>query len=93
MIDTYSNAEYRHRIGTQTLKLTGQDNSPLVKKEVIVRQTKHEFLFGCAEFSCVQLANRELHGRDKELAEDRFEKFFELFNFVTLPFIGVDLSR
>jgi len=86
MTSTYSNVEYNHRIGTQRLKLVGTNKTPLAKKEVTVRQTKHEFLFGCAEFSCVQLANGELHGRDKELAEDRFEKFFELFNFVTLPF-------
>lgn len=78
--------EYRHRTGTNLLKLKGQDHLPLAAKEVTVRQTKHEFLFGCAEFSCVPLASGELDGREKELAEERFEKFFELFNFVTLPF-------
>lgn len=86
MISTCENTKYHHHIGSKTVKLTGVDNVPLAKKEVAVRQVKHEFLFGCAEFSCVPLANGELFGREKELAEERFEKFFELFNFVTLPF-------
>lgn len=77
---------YNHRINSQTVKFIRQDNVPHAKKEVTVKQIKHDFLFGCAEFSCVPLANGELHGQENELAEDRFEKFFEIFNFVTLPF-------
>ena len=86
MTSTFGNAGYHHRFGSKKLKLTGQDNFSLAEKEVRVRQTKHEFLFGSAEFSCVPLANGEFHGREKELVEERFEMFFELFNFVTLPF-------
>lgn len=86
MENTNLTAKYHHRLNYKTIKLVKQDNAPLAGKEVTIRQTKHEFLFGCAEFSCVPLANGELHGQEKEQTEKRFEKFLELFNFVTLPF-------
>jgi hypothetical protein len=72
-------AKYNHCLNSKTIKLVGQDNVPLVGKEVTVRQTRHEFLFGCSEFSCVPLANGELHGQEKEMAEEKFEKFSSLF--------------
>lgn len=77
---------YSHRMNTITLKITGKDGTPSKNREVAVRQTRHKFLFGCAEFSVVPLANDELQGEDKLRAERYFEKFLDLFNFATLPF-------
>lgn len=73
-------------MGSKTLKLVGTDGAPLKNKEVVIEQTKHSFLFGCAEFSAIPMANNKLEGREKEIAEERFEKFFKLFNYVTMPF-------
>ncbi|ADQ04205.1 glycoside hydrolase family 10 [Caldicellulosiruptor owensensis OL] len=79
-------SNYEHRKSTVTLKIKRVDGTPLKNAEVVVRQTKHKFLFGCAEFSVVPFANDELQGKEKEKFETVFEKFLELFNFATLPF-------
>ncbi len=76
----------QHRMGTATIKLVAADRTPLANKEVTVKQTKHKFLFGCAEFTSIPYANNKFEGREKEKIEERYEKFFDLFNFVTLPF-------
>lgn len=76
----------QHRKGTATIKLVTADGTTLANKEVAVKQTKHKFLFGCADFLAIPYANDELKGEAKEKAEDRYEKFLDLFNFVTLPF-------
>jgi GH35 family endo-1,4-beta-xylanase len=78
--------EYKHRMSTKKIVLKGMDGNPLKNAEVVVQQKKHKFLFGCAEFSSIPLANDELEGYEKEKAEERFEKFFDLFNYSTLPF-------
>ncbi|MCX7711488.1 MAG: endo-1,4-beta-xylanase [Clostridia bacterium] len=83
---TNAGNEYKHRRGTTTLKLVGSDGTPLKNRNVVVRQTKHQFLFGCSEFSCIPFVNNEFVDEEKEKAEDRFQKFFDLFNYVTLPF-------
>ncbi len=52
-----------------------------------MEQKKHQFLFGSTwGESTIALANGELSGKEKELAELRNERFLQLFNQVTLPF-------
>jgi endo-1,4-beta-xylanase len=77
---------YKHRMGTATLKLVGTDGTLLNNREVTVKQTKHKFLFGSGEFSAIPYINNEFEGKAKEKVEERFEKFFDLFNYATLPF-------
>ncbi len=76
----------KHRMGTREIKLLSAGGEPIQNKEVRVSQTKHKFLFGCSEFSVLSYRNNELEGEAKERVEERFEKFFQLFNFATLPF-------
>lgn len=76
----------KHRTGTREIKLLSAGGVPIQNKEVRVSQTKHKFLFGCSEFSVLSYRNNELEGEARERAEERFEKFFQLFNFATLPF-------
>lgn len=77
---------YRHRMGEKKITLLTKDRKPLANTEVTVKQTKHRFLFGCGAFESVPLANGELEGEKKELAEEIFNKFFKIFNYCTLPF-------
>lgn len=77
---------YEHRKGKAVLKLVRPDGTPVSMKEVVIRQTRHKFLFGCAEFAVVPLANDKLQGEQKERISWAFEKFLDLFNFATLPF-------
>jgi GH35 family endo-1,4-beta-xylanase len=81
-----SNNPLGHRTATKTLKLVMADGSPIKNREVVINQTRHKFLFGCAGFDSLPLANGELSAEEKLVTEQRFEKFFELFNYVTLPF-------
>jgi len=60
---------------------------PVANQEVLVQQKSHKFLFGSNwGETTVALANGELSGRDKELAEYRNENFLRLFNQATMPF-------
>lgn len=77
---------YKHRMGEKTITLLKADGTPLSNSEVTVKQTKHQFLFGSAGFDSIPLVNNELNGAKKELTEEVFEKFLQIFNYVTLPF-------
>jgi endo-1,4-beta-xylanase len=73
-------------MGEKKLIFAGPDGAPVKGAEVSVEQKKHGFLFGCAEFSSVPYANGEYRDDEKAESEERFEKFFEVFNYITLPF-------
>ncbi len=69
-----------------TVTLT-HDRQALANQEILVEQMNHRFLFGSTwGESTIALANGELSGRERELAELRNERFLKLFNQVTLPF-------
>lgn len=75
-----------HRTARATLTLSYQDK-PLAGQEVLLQQKNHKFMFGSNwGESTVALANGELSGREKELAERRNERFLQLLNQATLPF-------
>jgi GH35 family endo-1,4-beta-xylanase len=68
-----------------TVTLT-HDGAPIANRDVRIEQTNHRFLFGSNWGSSVQLANGELSGEAKALAETRNAHFLALFNQATLPF-------
>lgn len=78
--------ELKHRKGIVKIRLTKKDGSPIKDTEVTVSQVKHKFLFGCGAFDSIPLANGELEENDKAKIEERFEKFFDVFNYATIPF-------
>ena len=73
---------YSHRKGTKTVRFTHKDGAPVKDAAVRVRQTRHEFLFGCAAFDAIRAAN----GEADAAVEAKIGKALELFNFITLPF-------
>lgn len=76
----------QHRTASTTLTIT-HDGAPLANQDVVVEQTNHQFLFGTNwGNSTIGLANGELSGEAKALAERRNEQFLRLFNQATLPF-------
>lgn len=85
-MQTVIDEKLKHRIGSKTIKLVGIDGNAIKNKDISVRQTKHKFLFGCGEFSAIPYVNHLLKDDEKEKAEERFEKFFDLFNYATMPF-------
>ena len=76
----------KHRTANATVTLH-MNGAPMANQEVLVEQKQHQFLFGTNwGDSSIALANGELSGKEKELAELRNERFLELFNQATLPF-------
>jgi endo-1,4-beta-xylanase len=76
----------KHRTTNVTVTLV-QDGAPIAHQDILVEQKKHQFLFGSNwGESSIALANGELSGKERELAELRNERFTQLFNQVTLPF-------
>lgn len=69
-----------------TIQLKDADRAALIDREVILRQTRHKFLFGNAAFDLVPLANDEYRGVEKEKALERADRLLALFNAATLPF-------
>jgi GH35 family endo-1,4-beta-xylanase len=76
----------QHRTADVTLRIS-QGGEPLAHQEVWIEQKSHKFLLGTNwGESSIALANGELSGQEKELAERRNQHFLQLFNQVTLPF-------
>jgi GH35 family endo-1,4-beta-xylanase len=84
--DHLDRAIHQHRTANATVTLT-HHGAPVVGQDVIVQQVKHRVLFGSAwGESTIALANDEVTGRAKELAERRNHYFLQIFNQATLPF-------
>lgn len=75
-----------HRTAKVKIKITDSKGNPIINQEVAIEQINHKFLFGCAGFDSIPLANGEFEGHEFETVSKRYDKFFNLFNFVTLPF-------
>jgi len=68
-----------YRKGEATIEVVDAAGRPVKGVQVNVRQTRHEFLFGCNAFVLGQLTPDEM--------ERRYEAaFIKLFNFATVPF-------
>ena len=77
-----------HRKATANLRLVKADGTPIANSSVTVKQTSHQFLFGCGAFDSVALMQAKKSGNEKDAAflEERMEKWMKLFNYGTLPF-------
>ncbi len=87
----------KHRTADAVVTVGGEATAG---REVVVRQVRHRFLFGCTGFELLPLANEEIAAgapiRGEEgaaaadgpgaRAGDLAERWFELFTFATLPF-------
>ena len=73
-----------HRTANVTLTVTDREGQPLADQPVVIRQTRHKFLFGCA----LNLWGFGLY-TDQPVPEDLLSayqgRFAEVMNFATLP--------
>lgn len=74
-------SKFEHRKGTVTVKIDGAANKP-----VIVKQTRHKFLFGCAEFNVLEYVSGQMSEAEAYVMQKRIGHLTELLNYVTLPF-------
>lgn len=77
-----------HRKATANLRLVNVDDTPLANSPVTVKQTSHQFLFGCGAFDSVALMRAKESGNEETATflQNRMEKWMKLFNYGTLPF-------
>jgi endo-1,4-beta-xylanase len=59
----------RHRQADATITLLDATGAPVAGEEVLVAQRRHRFLFGGTDFDLIGLANGELFGERKDVAE------------------------
>ncbi len=69
----------KHRKGDAAIEVLDAAGKPVPGARLSVRQTGHEFLFGCNAFVLGQLDTPELNRKYEEA-------FVRLFNFATVPF-------
>ncbi len=69
----------KHRKGPAEIRLVSPQNTPVANARIEIRQTGHEFLFGCIIFDLVR--------SQEPYKADLFRKRFkDLFNFAVFPF-------
>ena len=69
----------QHRATKASVTVTSPDGRPVPDLKVIIRQTRHKFLFGCNAFA--------INPADTSpLQQDYQKRFTDLLNFGTLPF-------
>ncbi len=77
--------KYEHRKAAVSLTVTDGQGSPLKNTRLHIRQTDHEFLFGCGAFDVMSYVNCT-EPSDRKLLSVRAEKWLDVFNYGTLPF-------
>ncbi|MCQ2573254.1 MAG: endo-1,4-beta-xylanase [Treponema sp.] len=77
------------RKSTETINVK-KDGSVLANTEIKIRQTNHEFLFGCGAFDFVGKAKFEAEENPNPAALTKYkeitDKWLKVFNYGTLPF-------
>ncbi|MCM1569027.1 MAG: endo-1,4-beta-xylanase [Roseburia sp.] len=74
-----------HRRAKCRLHITDAQGQPVANSRLTLKQTRHEFLFGCGAFDTIGYAN-PAEGKDREFLKDRIDKWLALYNYGTLPF-------
>jgi GH35 family endo-1,4-beta-xylanase len=85
-----------HRFAEAQVTVTDAGGRPLADTEVVVEQTRHDFLFGNIGFDFIPLANGETEQRAEEVEtfggasieqlEHLADLYLDVFNTATLPF-------
>lgn len=74
-----------HRKAKCTLRITDQTGNIVANRRLTLRQTNHEFLFGCGAFDFIAYANSDADSKMDGLQE-KIDKWLALYNYGTLPF-------
>ncbi len=74
-----------HRKASCRLRVTDDTGRPIANQTMILKQTNHEFLFGCGAFDSVPYTNQP-EGESNPFLKERVERWLEVYNYGTLPF-------
>lgn len=84
-----------HRLTKCILRVVDQEGKPVANTGFLLKQTNHEFLFGCGAFDVVSYATEKSGEQipftnspleNKTFLKDRVHKWLDLYNYGTLPF-------
>ncbi len=70
-----------HRKVNKRIQFKDAQGNPLANKEIAVKQTNHQFLFGCGGFDFLPYVTK-----GNEAYKEITESWLEIFNYATLPF-------
>lgn len=79
------NDKLTHRKAQCKLRIVDEQGKPVAGARIALKQTNHEFLFGCGAFDMLPYANAA-EGEDIAFLKDRVDKWLALYNYGTLPF-------
>ncbi len=74
-----------HRKAKCRLHILDEQGKPVADRVIALKQTNHEFLFGCGAFDTIPYTNAPSQ-EELPFLEDRVNKWLDVFNFGTLPF-------
>ncbi len=74
-----------HRKANRRLRVFDKKGNPVSLQRVNIKQTKHEFLFGCGAFDALSYTNAT-GNEDMTVLEDKVNKWLALYNYGTIPF-------
>ena len=77
--------DLQHRKARAGLQILEPNGVPAAHKELAIDQVSHQFLFGCGAFDAVAL-NVVPDEKVRTAISQRFDKWFRLFNYGTIPF-------
>lgn len=77
------------RKSSKKIHMVNKDGKPLANREIEVKLTNHEFLFGCGAFDALWGTKEGA----KDFAKDRVAKWTALYNYGTLPFYWGGFER
>ncbi len=85
-MEKYRNLQ--HRTAKSRLRITDAQGQPVANAVLSLKQTNHEFLFGCGAFDSLPYANPKKDADPGLLGfyQDRMDKWLALYNYGTLPF-------
>ncbi|HKM34510.1 MAG TPA: endo-1,4-beta-xylanase [Lachnospiraceae bacterium] len=86
------NKSIAHRKAKCTLRFIDENGNAVTNQTITVKQTNHEFLFGCGAFDVLINSNLP-KGEENAQVEDRVNKWLALFNYGTLPFYWGGFER
>lgn len=67
------------------LYVTDAAGNPICNKRLNLKQTNHQFLFGCGAFDTLPYVDKP-EGVDAAFVEERVNKWLDIYNYGTLPF-------
>ena len=74
-----------HRRASKVVKVVDANGEPMANTKIRLRQTNHEFLFGCGAFDINEFFLTD-DPAVKAIMQERIDIWMELFNYGTLPF-------